>query len=131
MQDPRETHFMTVKHILRYLQGTLDHVMLLHCASTSDLVIYTDANRVGCLDTRRSTSGYTVFLGDNLVSWYFKRQNIIPHLSAEAEYHAVANCVAEACLLRQLLVELHNLLSQAPLIYCDNIIAIYLCTNPV
>jgi hypothetical protein len=73
MQDPRETHFMTVKHILRYLQGTLDHVMLLHCASTSDLVIYTDANRVGCLDTRRSTSGYTVFLGDNLVSWYFKR----------------------------------------------------------
>jgi hypothetical protein len=35
---------MVVKRILRYLQSTLDHVMLLRRASTSDLVIYTDAN---------------------------------------------------------------------------------------
>jgi hypothetical protein len=68
MHDPREPHLTTVKRILRYLQGTLGHGFLLRRASTSDLVVYTDADWAGCLNTRRSTSSYTVFLGDNLVS---------------------------------------------------------------
>jgi hypothetical protein len=51
-----------------YLQGTLDHGLLLCRASTSNLVIYTDADWADCPDTRRPTSGYAVFLGDNLVS---------------------------------------------------------------
>jgi hypothetical protein len=43
MHDPRESHLTTVKRILRYLQGTLDHGLLLHRASTLDLIVYTDA----------------------------------------------------------------------------------------
>jgi hypothetical protein len=43
----------------------------------------------------------------------------------------VANGVAEACWLRQLLVELHNSLSQATLVYCNNVGAVYLSTNIV
>jgi hypothetical protein len=43
---------MAAKHILQYLQGTLDHGLLLRHTSTSDLVIYTDANWDGSLDTR-------------------------------------------------------------------------------
>jgi hypothetical protein len=72
-----------------------------------------------------------VFLGDNLVSWFSKRQNIVSRSSAEAEYRTVANSVAEACWLRQLLVELHNPLLRATLVYCDNVSAVYLSTNPV
>jgi hypothetical protein len=131
MHDPREPNLTAVKRILRYLQGTLDHSLLLRCASTSDLVVYTDADLVGCPDTRRSTSRYVVFLGDNLVSWSSKHQNVVSRSSAEAEYRAVANGVAEACWLRQLLVELHNPLSWATLVYCDNVSAVYLSTNPV
>jgi hypothetical protein len=55
-----------------------------------------------------STSGHTVFLGGNLVSWSSKRQHVISRSSAEAEYRAVASGVAEACWLRHLLVELHS-----------------------
>jgi hypothetical protein len=126
-----EPHLTAAKRILRYLQGTLDHNLLLHRASTSDLVVYTDADWAGCPDTCQSTLGYAVFLSDNLVSWSLKHQNIISRSSAETEYNAMANGVAEVCWLRQLLVELHNPLSWATLVYCDNVSAVYLSTNPI
>ena len=74
MHDPREPHLTALKRILRYLRGTIDFGLLLHRRSSStELVVYTDADWAGCSDTRRSTSGY-----------------------AEVEYRAVANGVAEA-----------------------------------
>jgi hypothetical protein len=72
-----------------------------------------------------------MFLGDNLVSWSSKHQNIVSRSSAEAEYRAVANGVAEACWLWQLLQELHAPLSKSTIVYCDNVSAVYLSTNLV
>jgi hypothetical protein len=73
MHDPQEPHLTALRRLLCYLRGTLDYGLLLYRASSTDLVVYTDADWAGCLDTRRSTSGYAVFLGDNLVSWSSKR----------------------------------------------------------
>jgi hypothetical protein len=131
MHNPCEPHLTAAKRIIRYLQGTLDHGLFLRRASTSDLIIYTDTECASCPDTRRSTLGYPVFLGDNLGSWSSKRQNVVSHSSSETEYHTMANGVAEACWLRQILVELHNPLSWATLFYCNNVSTIYLSTNPV
>jgi hypothetical protein len=72
-----------------------------------------------------------VFLGDDLVSWSAKRQTIVSRSSAEAEYRAVANGVAEATWLRQLLMELQVPPSRCTLVYCDNISVVYLSHNPV
>jgi hypothetical protein len=72
-----------------------------------------------------------VFLGDNLVSWSSKRQNIVSRSSTKAEYRDVGNGVAEACWLRWLLQELHASLSKSTLVYCDNVIAVYLSINLV
>jgi hypothetical protein len=107
MHDPREPHFTALKCILLYLQGTSDNSLLLQ-RSCGHLTVYTDADWAGSPDTRRSTSGYAVFIGDNLVSWSSKRQNVVSRSSAEAEYRAVANGVVEAYWLRQLLHELHS-----------------------
>jgi hypothetical protein len=131
MHDPREPHLAALKRLLRYLRGTVHYGLLLHRSTASELVVYTDADWAGCSDTRRSTSGYVIFLGGNLVSWSSKRQPIVDRSSAEAEYRAVANGVAEAACLRQLLAELHSPLSRSTLVYCDNVSAVYLSTNPV
>ncbi|XP_066375252.1 uncharacterized mitochondrial protein AtMg00810-like [Miscanthus floridulus] len=100
MHDPREPHLTALKRLLRYLHGTVDYGLLLQRSSSTELVVYTDADWAGCPDTRRSTSGYAVFLGGNLVSWSSKRQPVVSRSSAEAEYRAVANGMAEASWLR-------------------------------
>ncbi|GKC15559.1 ribonuclease H-like domain-containing protein [Tanacetum coccineum] len=79
----------------------------------------------------RSTSGYCVFLGNNLLSWSSTRQPTLSRSSAEAEYRGVANAVVETCWLRNLLRELHTPLSSATLVYCDNVSAVYLSSNLV
>lgn len=131
MHDPREPHLAALKRILRYIHGTLEMGLHIHRSSKSDLVVYSDADWAGCPDTRRSTSGYAVFLGDNLVSWSSKRQVTVSRSSAEAEYRAIANAVAEVTWLRQLLHELHSPPSTTTLVYCDNVSAVYLSSNPV
>jgi hypothetical protein len=86
----------------------LNYGLLLRHWSSSDLIVYMNADWVGFPDTRRSTSGYAVFLGDNLVSWSAKRHTVVSRSSADVEYRAVANGVAEATWLRQLLHDLQT-----------------------
>ncbi|GJV81975.1 ribonuclease H-like domain-containing protein [Tanacetum coccineum] len=131
MHDPREPHFSALKRILRYVRGTLDYGLQLFSSSTTSLVAYSNADWAGCPTTRRSTSGYYVFLGNNLLSWSSKRQPTLSRSSAEAEYYGVANVVAKTCWLRNLLHELHTPLSSAMLVYCDNVSDVYLSSNPV
>ncbi|GJY48354.1 ribonuclease H-like domain-containing protein [Tanacetum coccineum] len=136
MHDPREPHFSALKWILHYICDTLDYGLQLFSSSTTDLVAYSDADWAGYPTTRRSTLGYSVFLGNkallgnNLLSWSSKRQPTLSRSSAEAKYHGVANVVAETCWLRNLLRELHTPLSSATLVYCDNVSAVYLSCNP-
>ncbi|GKC04796.1 ribonuclease H-like domain-containing protein [Tanacetum coccineum] len=119
MHDPREPHLAALKRILRYVGGTLAFSLQLFVSSTGSLIAYSDADLAGCPSTRRSTSGYCIFLGDNLLSWSFKRQHTIFRYSAEVEYRGVVNVVAETTWIRNLLRELHSpLLSSILALYC-------------
>ncbi|GKE35367.1 ribonuclease H-like domain-containing protein [Tanacetum coccineum] len=111
MHDPREPHFAALKRILLYVQGTLELGLHLYAFATTSLVGY--IGWAGCPSTRRSTSGYCVFLGDNLLSWFAKRQHTISCSSIEAEYRGVVNVVAETAWLHNLLRELHSSLLTA------------------
>jgi hypothetical protein len=131
MHCPRAAHWTLVKRILRYLRGSISDGLFISASPSTELKAYSDADWAGCPDTRRSTSGYCVFLGESLVSWSSKRQPTVSRSSAEAEYRAVANAAAECCWLRNLLQELHVHVGKATVIYCDNISAVYLSQNPV
>ncbi|KAL7607916.1 hypothetical protein Lser_V15G11989 [Lactuca serriola] len=131
MHAPKIGHFNALKWIIRYIKGTPDHGLTLFSSPSTQLVSYTDVDWGGCPDTSRSTSGYCVFLGDNLISWSAKHQATLSRSSVEAEYRGVANVVAKACWLRNLLLELHAPLKRATIVYCDNVSAVYLSGNPV
>ncbi|XP_051211729.1 uncharacterized mitochondrial protein AtMg00810-like [Lolium perenne] len=132
MHAPRDAHWAAVKRILRYVCGTMGYGMSLHASpsTSTDLVAYSDADWVGCPDTWRFTSGYCVYLGSSLVSWSSKRQPTVSRSSAETEYRAVANAVAECTWLRQLLSELSCPVDKATVVFCDNVSAVYLSANP-
>jgi hypothetical protein len=100
MHDPREPQLALVKRILRYIKGSLSAGLHIGTGPVGSLTAYSDADWAGCPDSRRSTSGYCIFLGDNLVSWSSKRQTTISRSSAKAEYRVVAHAVAECCWLR-------------------------------
>ncbi|KAK2358026.1 hypothetical protein QL285_095246 [Trifolium repens] len=131
IHDPKTPHLSALKRIIRYIQGTLDFGLHLYPSSIDKLVTYTHANWGGCPDTRRSTFGYCVNVGDNLISWSAKRQPMLSRSSAEVEYRGVTNVVSELCWLRNLLLELHCPVLEATLVYCDNVSAVYLPNNHI
>jgi len=108
MHNSMENHMNSLKRLVRYIQGTLDHGLHLSPSTTTKLTSYTDADWGGCPDTRRLTSGYCVFLGDNLISWSSKQQPTFSRSSVEAEYRGIANVVSESCWLMSLYFDLFS-----------------------
>jgi len=92
---------------------------------------FSDADWTGCVDDRRSTGGFAVFLGENLVSWTARKQPTVLRSSTEAEYKALANATAEMIWVQKLLTELSVPHPSRALLWCDNIGAKYLSANPV
>jgi hypothetical protein len=131
MHAPWEPHLNLVKRILRYLEGSLYLGLQLHATPSTTLTGYSNTDWAGCPDTRRSTSGYCIYLGNNFISWSSKRQATVSSSSAEEEYRAVAHVVAECCWVRQLSQELHHPLSGTTIVFYDNVSVVYMASNPV
>lgn len=73
--------------------------------------------------------GYCIFLGDNLVSWSFRKQEIVARYSTEAEYKALSNIAAELLWILSLCSELVLKFTQAPTLWRDDVGATYLLLN--
>nr|GFA17300.1 retrovirus-related Pol polyprotein from transposon TNT 1-94 [Tanacetum cinerariifolium] len=87
---PTEKHLKEVKRIVRYLRGTVNMGLWYPKGSSFGLTTFSDADHIGCIDTRKITSGGIQFLREKLVSWMSKKQDCIAMSSAEAEYMALS-----------------------------------------
>jgi len=131
LQAPREPHLKAALHVLRYLKKEPSLGVLLNHSPTFDMLAYCDADWASCSHSRRSISGFVVFLGDTLISWKSKKQTTISLFSAEVEYPSLRRLVAELSWLSRLLHEL-GLTHITPIpVKCDNMAAIYIAKNPV
>ncbi|VAH22706.1 unnamed protein product [Triticum turgidum subsp. durum] len=131
MHDPRSGHLDAVYRIMRYLKGSPGMGLWFKSNGHLNVDGYSDADWASCLDDRRSTSGYCVFVGGNLVSWRSKKQPVVSKSTAEAEYRAMSQGLSEMLWVRGLLLEL-KVLRQDPLnVWCDNKSAISIANNPV
>ncbi|CAN6694397.1 unnamed protein product [Malus baccata var. baccata] len=130
MHCPMESHFIAVKRILRYLQGTMDYGVHL---SKGDLCLtaFSDANWDGDPNDRRSTTGLVVYLGSSPISWSSKKQNTVSKSSTEAEYRALSSTAAEIDWIIQLLKFLRIDVSCPVTLFCDNLSAIVVAYNHV
>ncbi|KAI9160575.1 hypothetical protein LWI28_009567 [Acer negundo] len=131
MHQPTSDHWELVKRLLRYLCGTLDDGTVLHRDSQVSLHAFSDANWAGNKDDFSSTSAFIVYLGKNPISWSSKKQHTIARSSTEAEYRSVATTAAELNWVCFLLTDLGLPLSTTHVIYCDNLGATQLCSNPI
>jgi hypothetical protein len=120
-----------VYRILRYLKGSPGKGLWFKKNGHLEVEGYCDADWASCPDDRRSTSGYCVFVGGNLVSWRSKKQPVVSRSTAEAEYRAMSVSLSELLWLRNLLSELMLPVDTPMKLWCDNKSAISIANNPV
>ncbi|XP_058002314.1 secreted RxLR effector protein 161-like [Hevea brasiliensis] len=95
LQAPCSDHWDVVIRILRYIKGPLGQSLLYENKSHSQVIRYSDADWAGSLAHKRSTLGYFVMIGGNLISCKSKKQDVVARLSAEVKYRAMAPVTRE------------------------------------
>jgi hypothetical protein len=95
LHAPTTVHWKAVKRILRYVKDTVGIGITFQPSSSILLSAFCDADWAGCPDDRRSTGGFVVFIGPNLVSWSARKHATVSRSSTEAEYKSLANATTE------------------------------------
>jgi hypothetical protein len=102
-------HWKAVKHLFRYLKGTLVMKLEYNPDSLIDkdiFITFSDADHGGDKDCGKSMSGYMVKLGTGVVCWRSKLQPVVTRSTMEAEYFAAGAAGMEICWMQNLLKEL-------------------------
>jgi histone deacetylase 1/2 len=131
LHDPTTSHWSDVKRILRYVKGIVNLGLKISPSKSMLVSAFSDADWAGCVDDRRSTGGFAVYLGGNLISWSARKQPTVSRSSTEAEYKSLANATAEMIWVQKLLTELGVQHPSMARLWCDNLGATYLSANPI
>ncbi|CAN6689733.1 unnamed protein product [Malus baccata var. baccata] len=106
-------------------KGSIGRGILMEKNGSTNIQAYIDVDWAGnALDHKSTTGG-------NLVTWKSKKQSVIAHSSAEAEYRAMASTACELIWLKGLLGDLGISNSTSMSLMCDNQAAMHITSNPI
>ncbi|KAL2229041.1 UNVERIFIED_CONTAM: Retrovirus-related Pol polyprotein from transposon RE1 [Sesamum indicum] len=131
LQRPCRSHWQAALHLVRYLKGCSEVGLFFPSSNSLQLQAFCDADWGACTDTRRSLTGYAVFLGPALISWKTKKQCTVSRSSAEAEYRSMAATACELQWISYLLRDFGVDVSTPIPFHCDNQAALHIMANPV
>ena len=131
MQNNGEQHMSVVMRILSYLKGNPGKGILFQKNEYFRIECYTDADWAGSTVDRRSTSGYFIFVGGNLVTWRSKNHNVVARSSVEAEFRGMTRGICEILWLKFLLHDLRVKHGQPMKLFYDNKAARDIAHNPM
>jgi hypothetical protein len=128
--EPTNRHLTAAKRILRYIKGTIDHVINYSKSEHNVITAFTDASWGENKTTRKSTTGYVIKLANGPISWKSKTQSAVTLSTCEAEYTALATTVQELVYILQLTQSAKiPLESYKAYVFEDNQGAIFLANN--
>jgi hypothetical protein len=131
--NPGQAHWNAVKHLFRYLKGTVDLKLEYgpdNTIGSEMFATYSDADHGGNKDNGKSTTGYMVKLGSGVVAWKSKLQPVVTRSTTEAEYIAGGAAGTEICWMQNVLKEMGYTPSAPAKLYVDNQSAISVAKNP-
>ena len=131
MSSPKVPYLQAAYRILKYLKKTPGQGLFLSARSELQLKSYCDADWVAYPNTRRSIIGFCVFLGDSLISWKSKKQQVVSRSSTESEYRSMATVTSEVVWLITLLKTFGLNHTQLAFLYCDSKATLYIAANLV
>lgn len=120
-------HYPTIKCVLRYLKGTIDHALLFQPSPSHESIGFLGRD----LDERRSKSGHVIFLAGNLISWFSEKYNVVSHSTAETEFKGLVNVMCDVLWESSLQIEFAITISAILIIWCDSTKAFSIVANPV
>ncbi|XP_061363681.1 secreted RxLR effector protein 161-like [Gastrolobium bilobum] len=94
--NPGMEHWKSAKKVLRYLQGTKDHMLMYKRFKELEVIGYTDSDFGGCLDRRKSTFGYLFMFAQGAISWKSAKKTIVASSTMEAEFVACFEATTHA-----------------------------------
>ncbi|XP_048232350.1 uncharacterized mitochondrial protein AtMg00810-like [Ricinus communis] len=130
MHAPRTSHLEAIDRILSYLKGTPGQGIWMKKNNSTNAVGFSDADWARSCD-RKSTTGFCIFIGGNLVTWKSKKQSVVTRSSAEAEYHMMTSTASELIWVKQVLKDMKVETMEPMKMFCDNQAARHIASNPV
>jgi len=129
--NPGIDHWKAVKKALRYIQGTKDLMLTYKRSDNLEVIGYLDADFAGCVDTKKSTSGYIFTLAGGAISWKSSKQTVTASSTMQAEFVACYEATGQATWLKNFIPGLRVVDSiSGPLtLYCDNQLAVLYSSN--
>ena len=122
LSNPGMDHWKAAKRVMRYLQRTKDFMLIYQRSDQLMVTGYSDSDFAGCLDSRKSTSGYIFLLAGGAISWKSVKQTLVTSSTMEAEFVACYEASNQGIWLQNFLTGLQVVvgIDRPILIYCDN-----------